>query len=58
MADWTLQNQNPFGLVVTARHESAELRTIPIELLKQWIAVNRLVTLRNFAPLAGSELPQ
>src|SRR6185295_18683005 len=58
MANWTRENQNPFGLVVTAKHESAALRTIPVELLKQWVAVNRLVTLRNFAPLAGPELPQ
>lgn len=58
MSDWTLQNQNPFGLLVTAKHESADLRTIPIELLKQWAAADRLVTLRNFAPLAGPELPQ
>ena len=58
MPDWTLQNQNPFGLLVMAKHQAAELRTVPVDALKQWIAADRLVTLRNFAPLVGSELPK
>lgn len=58
MPDWTLQKQNPFGLLVTAKHQAADLRTIPSEGLKQLLAADRLVTLRNFAPLAGQELPE
>jgi alpha-ketoglutarate-dependent taurine dioxygenase len=58
MTDWTLQNQNPFGLLVTAKHDAADLRTVPIAILKQWVAADRLVTLRNFAALVGPELPK
>jgi alpha-ketoglutarate-dependent taurine dioxygenase len=58
MPDWILQNQNPFGLLVTAKHPAADVGTIPIEILKQWISTERLLTLRNFAPLGRQELPE
>lgn len=58
MSDWTLKNKNPFGLLVTAMHQGADLQTISTALLKQWIAEHRLVTLRRFAALSSPQLPQ
>jgi len=57
MSEWSIDEQEPFGLIVQARQAGADLRTIPVPLLKQWVDAHRVVILRRFASLAGDELP-
>ena len=57
MSEWSIEEPEPFGLIVQARQPGAELRSIPVPLLKQWVDDHRVVILRGFAALAGDELP-
>jgi len=54
---WSLEEQKPFGVVVQSRQPGADLRTIDVPLLKQWVDDHRVVILRQFAALAGDDLP-
>ena len=57
MSDWSIEEQEPFGLIVQARQAGADLRSIDVPLLEQWVDDHRVVSLRRCAALAGDELP-
>src|SRR6185295_5163774 len=57
MSAWSIEEQEPFGLIVQARQPGADLRSIDVPLLRQWVDDHRVVILRRFAALAGDELP-
>lgn len=53
---WTTRPLTPFGLEVTAESASTNLGKISTPLLKDWIAANRYVLLRGFAPLSTAAM--
>ena len=55
---WTLEEAEPFGLVVKSEHQGADLSAICISDLKAWVDEHRVVILRRFAPLEGPALPE
>lgn len=58
MSEWSIEEQEPFGLIVQSRQAGADLRSIDVPLVKQWVGDHRVVILRRFAALAGAELPE
>jgi alpha-ketoglutarate-dependent taurine dioxygenase len=58
MTSWEFDHLKPFGLVVTALQAGADLRSVSVEALQQWIDHHRVVVLRGFAALGSSEFPQ
>ena len=48
----------PFGVEVAAERGDTDLRHLPVSLLKRWVAEHRVLILRGFERLHGSELPQ
>jgi alpha-ketoglutarate-dependent taurine dioxygenase len=54
---WTLERAEPFGLIVKSDRRGADLRAVGVARLKGWIDEHRVVVLRGFAPLEGTELP-
>ena len=57
MSDCTLEQLKPFGLVVESQQQGTDLQAIPVTVLKRWVDEHRVVVLRSFAALAGTELP-
>jgi alpha-ketoglutarate-dependent taurine dioxygenase len=55
---WTLERLAPFGVVVHSARSGAELSSVPIAELKEFVALHRVVIARGFAPLSGTELPE
>ena len=55
---WTLHELSPFGLVVRSESSGADLSVVAPSLLKQWVDEHRVVSLKGFAPLIGSALPE
>ena len=58
MLDWSLQQVKPFGLIVKSPQQGADLRSISVPILQQWIDNHRVIILRGFAALAGEQLPK
>lgn len=58
MSNWSLEQQHPFGLIVQAQQPGANLGSINVPLLRQWVDDHRVVILRRFAALVGAELPR
>ncbi|EPX63805.1 PvcB protein [Cystobacter fuscus DSM 2262] len=56
MAGLSLQPLEPFGLAVTS--PGANLRDVPVSLLRQWTRSNGVVVLRGFSPLTKEEMVQ
>ncbi|HEY3039283.1 MAG TPA: TauD/TfdA family dioxygenase [Pyrinomonadaceae bacterium] len=54
----TLEELRPFGLVVRTGERGANLRSISVPSVTQWIDDHRVLILRGFAPLPGTELPE
>jgi len=48
----------PFGVEVTVDRSETDLRCLPIATLKRWVAEHRVLVLRGFEGLHGSELSQ
>ena len=57
MSQRSVEEQRPFGLIVQARQPGADLRSIDVPFLEQWVNDHRVVILRRFATLTGDELP-
>ncbi|HXD34282.1 MAG TPA: TauD/TfdA family dioxygenase [Pyrinomonadaceae bacterium] len=58
MADWITNRLEPFGLVVEADEPGTDLKSVPVTQLQTWVDENRVVVLRGFKALNGSELPE
>jgi alpha-ketoglutarate-dependent taurine dioxygenase len=54
---WILEPLTPFGLIVRAVEQGADLSGLPIRQLEDWVNEHRLILLRRFAPLKEQELP-
>ena len=46
----------PFGVEVAVEGGGSDLRHLPVALLKRWVAGHRVLVLRGFERLHGSEL--
>jgi alpha-ketoglutarate-dependent taurine dioxygenase len=46
----------PFGLLVEATNPSADIREVPVSLLRQWTQAHGVVTLRGFSALPKEEM--
>ena len=46
----------PFGLLVEASSPGADVRSIPIATLRQWVLADSVVVLRGFSPLSNDEM--
>jgi alpha-ketoglutarate-dependent taurine dioxygenase len=55
---WTLEPLVPFGLKVEAERPGDDLRLIPFNQLKKWVAKHRVLVLRGFASLPDKALPE
>ena len=53
---WQTRVLSPFGLEVTAASQKESLAEIDVPLLKEWIAKERFVLLRRFAPLSTDDM--
>jgi alpha-ketoglutarate-dependent taurine dioxygenase len=53
---WQTRARAPFGLEVTAAAATATSAEIAVPLLKDWIAKDRFVLLRGFAPLSTEDM--
>jgi len=56
--DFVVTQCLPFGVEVTAERSGADLRRLPVSLLKRWASEHRVLVLRGFGRLQGSDLPR
>lgn len=56
-SSWTSQELSPFGLLISAAAPEADLRTLPVGLLRDLIGQHLVLVLRGFAPLGDDALP-
>lgn len=48
---------SPFGVIVTANEPGADINTLPLTQIKEWVAKHRVVVFRGFASLVDDRFP-
>ena len=56
--NFTVTQRLPFRVEVFVEGSGTDLRRLPVSLLKRWVAEHRVLVLRGFGKLHGSELSQ